>query len=1725
MAEDSDALSSAVAEGGAYELIRGRLLEQIGGLESAVSGLNEKREETFGRTAMDVLSRVRVRTENNCIPRDIVRVGDQLLFGYNVFIGLKRETTVDDVFAAYHLENGDGGISIAPAQTCEFLTNQSFVSDFRDLYAYYKAAQLIRMQVVGQRLFAIFQVGENIDDIRVFRWQIETDGSAQYIDDRGEREIPRPPHHDFTWHACGREDLRSTGSSPAYSLAEKIFVEIDEGQLRFLAEDNTASGALLMSEGLEESNQTLDDCRIGYAEVSGLLLVSVLPYGEEATRYFTYDALRGALERHDEIGIAARALPEDQGVIFPGGYCLVNGTSRRFEDDVSGLRFSRQIVSPNGEDVLYVFYEPNAGNYGLYAYNLIRKSLENPIYAHGYSLFDDGTLVIFRSVSDEPSRNHPMQVWRTSFFSDEHASQAEDDGPLARIGNNELVRGISDLLGIVQAARSEQVTVAAYNALIQTCARIKDNYFWLDQAELGQLDKHVDEVAATAELVLDEFEKVAEIQAHANRSLREAETDQQTLLREIDTSEWHHAQDFVRALGQLRKQRGHLLTIAELRYIDKARIAELESQCTDAHDRLAENTVSFLLRDDALVPYRNTFDELEGKLEKANTAADVRPIMEGYDTLGEELDLLTEILGSLAVEDATQRTVILESISELFAKLNAAKAKARNQTAAFGSDEARAEFAAQFTLFSQSVTNALAAADTPERCDAELSRLNVALQELEGRFGEYDEFLPDIVSKREELQDAFDAHRQSLLDQRQRRAQNLYDAAERILEGVPKRANKCADVDELNTYFSTDALLLKLKDTIASLRELDDAVKADDLEGRIKAAQDNALRSLRDRRDIFENDGTLIKLGNHRFSVNQQALELTIIPRENGLYAHMTGTGFAEQIDHPELERYREQWQQTLASETAQVYRSEYLAAEILAEADEGQTLNTDTLQEALLDEGSAIELVRKRATARYTEGYEKGVHDHDAQLILQQVVPRMDEMGLLTYVAAERALAAIFWNCRESSEEAAMWQAQAVSAAQLSRLFPGQAPYRDLMDELATAIEAFQEEVGLLSEASAARAARFLATELADSPVAFTMSQAAADLLQTLKDQLKANRLSQSFNNSLARLADSPGQKFRLLLEWLTAAANARGITHPLPVATEAAAIAFLNSEKKVKLKTASTELSIAGLLGQHPNVSDGNLQIAVDEFLQRTQAHRSHVVPAYAAYQDVRHSVAETLRGELRLDDLQARPLSSFVRNKLLNDVYLPIIGANLAKQLGAADDAKRTDLMGLLLFISPPGYGKTTLMEYVADRLGLIFVKVNGPALGHSVVSLDPEQAPSATSRQELEKLNLAFEMGNNVMLYVDDIQHTNPEFLQKFISLCDGTRRIEGVWRGEPRTYDLRGRRFCVIMAGNPYTESGDVFQIPDMLANRADVYNLGDVLSGREDVFALSYIENSLTSNPVLAPLATRDMEDVYRFVRRAQGEAVADTDFSHAYSAAEANEIVAVLKKMIDVQRVVLSVNQEYIRSAATDEAFRTEPPFKLQGSYRNMNKLAEKVLPIMNDEELQALLDDHYAGESQLLTGEAEFNVLKLAELRGTLTDEARARLDQILGDYRRTKSLGGDEADPATRLSLQLASINESIGKAASEFAGDSAMEREIKALTSTIRDAEIKIINQPSQVVEEAMVNLAKTIETTFMPVVAAMDKKIDLDLAILRRVSELNDGIDAYRDAVKGDPDDA
>jgi len=303
----------------------------------------------------------------------------------------------------------------------------------------------------------------------------------------------------------------------------------------------------------------------------------------------------------------------------------------------------------------------------------------------------------------------------------------------------------------------------------------------------------------------------------------------------------------------------------------------------------------------------------------------------------------------------------------------------------------------------------------------------------------------------------------------------------------------------------------------------------------------------------------------------------------------------------------------------------------------------------------------------------------------------------------------------------------------------------------------------------------------------------------------------------------------------------------------------------------------------------------------------------------------------------------------------------------------------------------------MEYVADRLGIIFMKINGPALGHEVTSVDPQTAPNSGAKEELLKLNLAFEMGDNVMIYIDDIQHCNPEFLQKFISLSDAQRKIEGVYKGKSKTYDFRGKKVCIIMAGNPYTESGEKFKIPDMLANRADIYNLGDIIGGTANEFLLSYIENSLTANPILSKLAGKSQKDVYTMLTLAETGSKEGLEFEASHSSEEVNEYVNVLKKLMRVRDVISIVNQQYIASAAQQDEYRTEPSFRLQGSYRDMNKIASKVMPVMNNNELEQLIFSHYDNESQTLTSGAEANMLKFKEMLKLFSPDDEKRWNDI--------------------------------------------------------------------------------------------------------------------------------
>src|SRR5690606_13062597 len=190
-----------------------------------------------------------------------------------------------------------------------------------------------------------------------------------------------------------------------------------------------------------------------------------------------------------------------------------------------------------------------------------------------------------------------------------------------------------------------------------------------------------------------------------------------------------------------------------------------------------------------------------------------------------------------------------------------------------------------------------------------------------------------------------------------------------------------------------DPLILKLRELAGRLRELDDSVRADDIEARLKGVRDQAVRAQRDQRELFEAGGNVIRLGpRHRFSVNTQELDLTLLPRGEQMHLHLTGTDFLEPLHDPELEALRAYWQLSLESESDQLYRGEYLAGSLLAAAERGaEGLSLDQLKTAMSQPRELLGLVREFAAPRYREGYQRGIHDEDALAILLRLLELRD--------------------------------------------------------------------------------------------------------------------------------------------------------------------------------------------------------------------------------------------------------------------------------------------------------------------------------------------------------------------------------------------------------------------------------------------------------------------------------------------------------------------------------------------------------------------------------------------------------------------------------------------------------------------------------------------------------------------------------------------------------------
>ena len=1612
---------------GTYEVLRNRLRDAAGDLRTRIAKLNEERASVFGNIDTHLISTERVTTEHNCVPRDLISVGDKFLFGYNVQFGLKSDIDLADVFSVYSFADNQ-----FHAADLELIGDDRFDADFHELYKFYKGTTFTRFFRSGPMMHMVFQVGKTSRDIKSFKWRVTPD-SIEYLDNRSEHEVKDPPQHEFRWTRTTR-DQHHYGAHPHISIEDRVFVETVGGDLTIKVENNTESGEGIYAEPVDNADQTLDDAEIHYAIVGNLVLLRMKPYQEDTTRYLVYnDKIQQAM-RLDEIEHACVMLPGDHGVIFPGGYYLQTGEFKRFDHGLSDMRYQRTVAAPNGEDYLYLFYNPESGTYIQLRYNLISQTVETPLVCHGQTFFERGEMVCF-STHDEAQKHHPIQIWQTPFTGPNYVPDNQTDSLLFKIGNKEIVRGMaecSEILGLIDKDDSYD---GLYVDLGKKTSDVLDSYFWIDKEETHHLAEPIRKIREAANAAVEEFEKVTRVRRETAMRTKEVQANVNELVKQIERSRFESIDDFVNTLASLREQRGHALGLKELRYVDESVVEQLETETAERAERVSRRCVDFLLTPGSLDPYEKRVADAGAKVAEVKTVSEANTLGEEVDTAAEQLELLTETVSNLRIDDTTKRTEIIDNIGDVFSQLNRVRSSLKARVGELASTEGKAEFASQLKLLEQTTSGYLDVCDTPEKCDEYLTKVMVQLEELEGRFAEFDDFVLQLASRREEVYAAFESRKVQLVEKRNRRAESLSAAADRILKGIDTRARAMESTDEIAAYFAGDLMVEKVRDIIEQLQDLDDAVRVEDLQSRLKTVREDATRQLKDRQDLYEDGGDVIRLGSQKFAVNTQPLDLTTVLRSGEMCLHLTGTQFFETLDHDALTSSKDLWNQELVSENAEVYRGEYLAVDLFEQIQSGDITE--------IPEEIDTNWVQKQITGRFDEGYAKGVHDHDTAAILKSLLQFDRSIDLLRHAPSVRAAANLWFNKLLDAKTRKTMTEWIGGFAKLAKAYPNAQPAKEFRarlielaaeqsDQWAPLFVKSQTETAI-SEYSM-RIAQYLFDQLTHTPKKTVVSGRAAALFNEFSTAIPASDRSKLLTNSMKTNESNPVQAFVLARNW----AEAFIATHPHaddadPAANYVDELAWvIQSDGTNAFRIADAEVAenLSDIAGSHSRIAKATLPVHYHELLGRVREYRADVVPRYRKLQETKTHVVDQSREDMRLDEFKPRVLTSFVRNRLLDEVYLPLIGDNLAKQMGSAGEDKRTDRMGLLLLISPPGYGKTTLMEYVANRLGIVFMKINGPAIGHGVTSLDPAEAPNAAAREEIERLNLALEMGDNVMLYLDDIQHTNPELLQKFISLCDATRKIEGVRNGKTRTYDLRGRRVAVVMAGNPYTESGERFQIPDMLSNRADVYNLGEIIGDSADAFEMSYLENCLTSNRTLAPLGTAPPEDARAIIRAAERDSLEGITLESNISMDEVREMYEVMKKLLRIRDVVLRVNRAYIRSAAQADAYRTEPAFKLQGSYRNMNRMAEKVAAVMNEQELQSLIVSSYEQDSQTLTTDNEANVLKFKELMGILTPEEKERWDAI--KYAFVESIrmqGMDSDDQAGQLMRQLGSMRDGL------------------------------------------------------------------------------------------------
>ena len=1074
-------------------------------------------------------------------------------------------------------------------------------------------------------------------------------------------------------------------------------LDLEGGELVARVPDPVSGPRVVHREPVDEPGQDLAELRVRTARLGDLLVIGLTPYREPHERFYVYNRLTGALTRDDGLAGGVRTLPGGQGVVFPGGYHLGNGEAHTYLEAAAGTwRFHQRIVAPNGEDVLYAYDDPAGRRYLLCGYNQVTKTMANPVPAAGYGRYADGTMLVLREAR-EGTRVHSVGIYTSPYCDpDVYEPPVPTASFFGRVGNPELVAVLGECFALARDVERPGFNEAGFEAITVRCRSLLDTYPWFADPEATALGEQVRRLGKTAGQILDEFAAVTAARKAAHEAVQHAAAEVAAYRADAGI-ELRDTDAFIDRLTAGSVLLGRLGGLAEQPYVDAEAVAALRADATDLQGALAERTLEFLTRDDALVPLADEIAAAEADAGRAPTAQQAAASGTRIDEVGQRVVVLTDVVGGLEAVDAPTKTGVLAALADLLARRNAATAAVASRVDALRTTEAGAEFAAAMAVLTQRASAAAASTADPGSVDAALATLEAECETLDARFGDVAEFSAAVADKRDEIYGALTTRREVLASERAGRVDRLVRAAQRALAAVADRASHSADLDAFETFFATDSLVAKVARTADELRELGEAGRADELAVALADTRATARRVVVDHAALFDADGS-VRIGPHRFGVNTTPFDLHLTPTEpeGGLELRLIGTDLVDPLPAAEVAAIGPAATQVHPSETPTMPRAVFLAFELQAAGRTGAD-------------------ARDEVQRRLDDGFSLGIHDADAARLLEATAEVWRSPGLWIDGTA-RAAGAGWLLAQGGADRRALDRRLAAVRA----LGAGRARQR-LVDELAPAVASWAAGEGLGAVDGAA-----------GGPVD---GAAAAGYLVDHGERLAVSTQADTLATAVVRWARASGVELKGASLGDIAAyvgdvvpPSADGEA-PLPAGRlDEAALAVRHAGQLAAPVAADLRVTVSGLLSTHPRIRGGTLVLDVDVASSAYRRYVADGLPRFREAAAARRHFLQGKRVELGVDGLKATPIGSFVRNALIDDVYLPLIGANLAKQLGRDGAAQ-----GALMLISPPGYGKTTLVEYVVGLMGFALVKINGPALGQGVTSPRPGGGPRRRGRR--------------------------------------------------------------------------------------------------------------------------------------------------------------------------------------------------------------------------------------------------------------------------------------------------------------------------------------------------------------------------------------------------------